>query len=643
MDSILIYLSESGICLAAFYIMYKLLLRNDTFFSVNRAYLLLTAPTALIIPLLDFSPAYSSEIYYMATIEDISAGISKLEHNAGLNLSGEDYALIFFGLGSVLMIWRFSLQLIRLSALRKGSEISIHDGYRLAITERDIPPFSFMNTIYISSQLAGKKESEQILAHEKVHIKRKHSLDIILLELITLVQWCNPFIWLYKNSIKEIHEFQADEGVLQSGYDSAEYHKTIVGQAAGFELFAVSNSFNYTSIKRRLRMLTRSRTKKSAMFKLLIILPVSAMLFFSFSCSGKKDAESTGYDFISVAHDSTASFKGGWAAERDFTNEHLKMPAEFIDRGIPGKLTIRFDVNEDGSISNAKVAQSIELGGKWKEGPLGYGCDEAALSFINNMPDWNPAIKNGKPIKTTVSKIILFGDEKMKREWNEYHRAQDNWIESRGGGAFEEVSFKGGFSELRKFVAEKLEYPSEAKNKGIEGTVETAFTVGKDGSVSNIKIVQSIGYGCDEEAKRVLSLMPKWENKTGKNVEMKLPIKFSLNGNNDNTTAKVRYKSEDKSKFIEIDEMPKLDNDAFVKNLKYPENARKEGIEGSVILKALINKDGKAEKVEILETDNKIFNQSAIDAIKKTAFKPGRDKGKNVSAWVTVPVRYKLK
>jgi len=645
MTTTLIYLLESGICLLTFYLLFKLLISKDTFFSVNRTYLLSTGIISFMIPMFNYSAPLVEEPIYSFPFETIVVSVGNIEKTVENDFSYWEIIAIIYLTGLSIFLIRFIIQLLQIYSLIRKNGINKIDGYKIVFSDGKFSPFSFFNIIFLDNSFEYNSRTSQILVHEKVHIDKKHTLDILLFELITIVQWFNPIIWYYKSALKELHEYQADEGVIAMGFDKINYQKLILEQISGAGLFKMAHNFNYLSIKRRLTMLTKSRTRKLAILKLLMVIPLSLILAISFACSENEDVSFLWDDIHDsssnkIARDSFPDFPGGWSARAKYFANTIHTPDEFIKRGIPGKVTVRFDVMKDGSIQNARVAQSVEMGKEWKRGELGFGCDEIALKAIKNMPKWKPAYYNGKAVDMTMTEIFLFGDDKMKQEWNEFYRNQPNWIESRSYGS-SMPEFPGGRSKMIDYLSSNLKYPEQSRKEGTQGTVEVDFTIEPDGKISNARIAKSISKELDEEALRVVSSMPKWKNETSNKAEMKVPVQFKLQ----DEKSKVKSASVPSTKNVrvdQIDEMPQMDIQKFIKNFKYPEEARKQGIQGTVMLRVLVGPDGKTSTIEVVSTDNEQLNESAIATMKNTTFTPGKNLGKNVSAWVTVPVKFKL-
>ena len=203
------------------------------------------------------------------------------------------------------------------------------------------------------------------------------------------------------------------------------------------------------------------------------------------------------------------NFPGGETALMKYISEHLVYPQEAKDAGVEGRVFIGVVVMEDGNLACTKVLKG-----------LGYGCDEAALEVFEGMPNWMPAMQRGKAICYPYEVPVFFGQKQEIVEQELIHVVENM------------PEYPGGFDALLDFINGNLEYPQEAKDAEIEGKVFVSFIVEKDGSLSSIKLLRGIGYGCDEAAMDVVRKMPKWKPATqrGKPVRMQyqFPVNFKL-------------------------------------------------------------------------------------------------------------------
>lgn len=439
MNTLMVYLLESSLSVVVLYAIYWLFLRRDTFFSLNRFYLLAMLLFSLLIPLLPtwWSPSNPTAAI-VVLVEPVMITPEKVDHALGAHLQWLEIASIAYFTGVIIFLLRFALQLLQLYMITRQSGIRNKQGYRIIVTDRGYSPFSFFNMVYINERRIPQSSLPTILAHEFVHIRQFHSLDMILIELAAIVQWFNPIVWLAGHEMKSIHEFLADEGVLQNGISRSTYQQMILNETMGIQVNELTNHFNVSLLKKRIAMMTKTKSKIWARSKVLFALPILLVM-----------------GFILTA------------------NSNGNLPA--IN---PGAVII-------------------------------------SQAMIVPAPD--PTTQD-KPKQETQVKYVapVVSSNKADQEVDKM------------------PAYPGGDEARSKFFVETVKYPENALKKGIQGTVFISFLVKADGSITNVKIMRGIGGGCDEEAIRVVKLMPKWTpgELKGKpvDVEFTMPIKFALDG-----------------------------------------------------------------------------------------------------------------
>jgi TonB family protein len=219
-------------------------------------------------------------------------------------------------------------------------------------------------------------------------------------------------------------------------------------------------------------------------------------------------------------------YTGGEEAMMKYVAENIKYPQAAKDKNISGRVFVGFVIEKDGSVSNVKVVRGI-----------GGGCDEEAARVIKEMPKWKPGMQKGKPVRVNYMMPIFFKlDDGQPAKSVKKEKASNPDMTPDKNGVYQIVEempqYPGGEDALMDYVSKNVVYPSEAQEKGISGRVFVGFIVEKDGSVSNVKVLRGIGGGCDEEAVRVISGLPKWKpgKQDGKPVRVsyQMPINFKL-------------------------------------------------------------------------------------------------------------------
>jgi TonB family protein len=280
----------------------------------------------------------------------------------------------------------------------------------------------------------------QIIEHEKVHMDQKHSIDLILLELLTIFQWFNPVIWLYRRSMKSIHEYLADEGVIVKGFDRVNYQELLLGQTLGFQVNDLTNNFNHSLLKNRIIMMTKQRSGTFSGWKAALAIPIvmGLILIFGFSVTSESAREKQGpeqiislsgkpipvelYSTLSPGEDTLVKasgkepvyevvktmpeFNGGFNAMVDYLVTNIKYPEEAKKNKITGTVFVSFIVEKDGKISNTSILKSAN--------PL---LDEEALRVVSTMPKWKPGLDDdGKPVNVKFNLPIKFALEEKKTQ-----------------------------------------------------------------------------------------------------------------------------------------------------------------------------------------------------------------------------------
>jgi hypothetical protein len=289
MNDFVRYLFESGICLTFFYTGYWIFLKRETFFKLNRFYLLASVLASFIIPSLNIPSPFLKR--------QIAAPVSGFSSTASIqsqSLTLGDVLLIVYFVGAGLFLLRFFYQLLRISLVVKRFGFRKHKGLNVVLLDNTFTPFSFFNFVFINDSKISEHNLNRIIAHEKVHIQQGHSVDILLLELVTILQWFNPFVWPYKKSLKETHEYLADNGVIAQGYSTARYQLLIFEQHVGAKLFELTNNFKHSQIKRRITMMSKMKSKSLAKLKVFLILPVAGLLVLAFAESRPVTADVLG-------------------------------------------------------------------------------------------------------------------------------------------------------------------------------------------------------------------------------------------------------------------------------------------------------------------------------------------------------------
>lgn len=542
------YLIQVNIYLVLFYIFYTVLLRNETFFSLNRIYLISSGALSFLIPLMQSdlirSLFVNEKVYQAATITMIYVVPTR---EAQAESPEIPWILVIYLTGALISLTRLLIQLSLLTGKeKKGGE----------------QPYSFFRKIVIPDNLPGR---EFILKHEKVHARQWHSADVILFEIIAVITWFNPVIYLYKKAIRYIHEFIADESAALNAGSKSDYSLLLLSNVFGVAPSRLSNNFfNQSLLKKRIVMLQKSKSAKVALVKYGLSVPLFfSMIIFSSAAIGRKETvEKIKKEISTLAtgeHQTiTQPEKVQVALPRSddkalgalykSLSRKIVYPSAARTNTIQGDVVCRFTISSSGSVENVGVLSSP-----------GYGTSEvvkAALQkttglasdlsgkyvlricFRLNGQDYVPG---QKPLTLPagykdLSSMMIVGypssDDKAAQKSEGL--ANDNSIHD-FASIDKMPDFPGGIQTFYQYVAKNYRFPDEARKNNITGRLILSFVVEKDGSLSDIKALRDLGYGTGDEAIRMLKEGPKWE--PGMNagqpirVQYTLPIMLNLNNN----------------------------------------------------------------------------------------------------------------
>lgn len=442
------YLVEANLYLAAFYALYLIFLRGETHYQLNRAYLLSTSLLAFIIPFFQLGALKpGAEVlqqhisigelaatgYTTQVLPDtvIAAATPKYTLN--------DYLLFIYAGVAIVLLINLAMRIYLLIALARKGSVTKNAAYKVIELHQGSVAFSFFNNLFIDDRLAS---SQTILYHEQVHIRQKHSWDIIYLEIVKIISWFNPVVYLLIASIKEVHEFIADEETAGLENNNDSYTDFLISNAYGITQNSLTNSFfNKNLLKRRITMLYQKRSGKSARLKYLLALP----LMFGLLCVSTLAFTAKTYALVIAPHQTAATavavnqikgpatsgytngyqdatlehkkntggvsikslplqnnlggkvftevevlpeFPGGEHALGQFLGRNIHYPAADKANKIHGKVYAKFIVETNGSISDIKILRTPSA-----------AMGTEVQRVLNLSPKWNPGKQNGKTVR----------------------------------------------------------------------------------------------------------------------------------------------------------------------------------------------------------------------------------------------------
>jgi beta-lactamase regulating signal transducer with metallopeptidase domain len=426
----LTYFLQVNLCWLLFYGLYYALLSRETFFTLNRIYLIVSLLAGLVIPLSIFNntitPSENTVQLLQPFVVTATAIGAKLEQSRAWNL--ELIAYIVYATGSLVVAVRFLFGLSKIFKIYMLAEKCENPVFTLAYTEEIQTPFSFFKCIFIPKNLLHSADFQNIIAHEKAHIEQRHSLDVVFVELLNIVFWCSPFLYFYKKSLKIVHEYLADAAVLAS-VPPPQYGRLLLRQTQPAMSLAFVNPF-YSQLKKRFIMMTKSRSSKKAILKYTFFIPLALIVALIIQ-SCKQDATNTSDELTSQV-DQLPEFPGGQLAMFKFLSDNIKYPEQAKDDFSEGTTYLAFVVEKDGSISDISIKKTSKeqaIDTITMIDPTTYASttrivtnttgkilDAEALRVVKTMPKWIAGKKNGEAVRANFVLPIKF---KLEAETND--------------------------------------------------------------------------------------------------------------------------------------------------------------------------------------------------------------------------------
>ncbi|MDP9076976.1 MAG: TonB family protein [Bacteroidota bacterium] len=438
------YLLLVNIYLLLFYGFYVLLLRKETFFQLNRVYLVAASLLSFFIPMIQSNWVKNLFITKEVQLRIYNSPLvvyqfKPIQHSEVT--IGQFVAAIYLA-GMIFLIGRFIWQMVVLNKLINQPDSAI--------------AYSFFKKIRLAKDQADNKV---IAAHEHVHAKQWHSADVLLIEAVMIINWFNPVVYLYRFSIKHIHEYIADRQALKCGTNKTDYALLLLSQTFNTPVHSLVNPFyNHSLLKQRIRMLQKNKSKHVALVKYGLSVPLF-ILMLVLSSATVSNSQTVGFvskkvsqvlltpasaiqpniilDSTTMVHDDTVEtqsvihnaperitieeapkrnasgessnspvftsvemvpqFPGGLEGFGHYLSKNIRYPAAMREQGVQGKVIIGFIVEKDGSLSNIQVRRGVA-----------DEIDKEALRVISESPKWAPGIQNGRPVRVQYSVPISF-------------------------------------------------------------------------------------------------------------------------------------------------------------------------------------------------------------------------------------------
>lgn len=521
-------ITETAISLGLFYLAYIIFLRKLAFFGANRYYLLTAIIFSMVLPHINLTPPVSVATYSYIIPEVTITGQAPAGNltPSPAPVTAAVVLLVIYLAGAVLLSLRLAVRLIQLMLLVNRNSTRKYRNAVIVSLKSEQAPFSFLNYIFINESLYDEEEKQKIIEHELVHISQAHTIDLVLLELLTIVQWFNPVAWLYRRSMLEIHEYLADEEVIKKGTSISYYQKLLLNLQLGREYFSPASNFNKSLTINRIRMMT---TIKPAAWKragFLVLLPSLVILVIMCTKADDNITVTTAEVLAGLTEQPHALTDTTTAASdipdlpvlREPSASAAKSSTEAGDEG-------RIDINEE----LVALQQSPNPGNI-------TSAETEFEAFIEDLAgEITPASPGEEPAAPSEAENTFAGTGENERPFS---RIPESPAATPGEQEVffiveEMPDFQGGGQDaFRRYIADNLRYPQTAAESGIEGRVFVQFVVGADGSVQSAEIVRGVHPQLDREALRVVMSSPPWTagRQRGEpvNVAFTFPINFVL-------------------------------------------------------------------------------------------------------------------
>ena len=443
-----IYILKSSVCLVLFYLFFRLLLSKETFHRFNRMALLGVLFFSLLIPCIEVTTRHQVEVQQavlsieqlllMAELETTPANVGAVQETSAI--SWVQIVLLVYWAGILFLACRNIYSLICLFRLvHSGKHEKLEKGVTLVVHNQEIAPFSWMKYIVISRKDL-EENGREILIHEMAHIHHRHSVDLLVADICIFFQWFNPGAWLLKQELQNIHEYEADETVINEGVNAKEYQLLLIKKAVGTRLYSMANSFNHSKLKKRITMMLKEKSNPWARLKYLYVLPLAAIAVTAFArpeISEKMEEisavkvndlaeivqEKVLQDTVKVSKDEKKDalvvtgvkskeeeeivifevveqmpeYPGGMSALQKYLSE--KIAGSPMKGKAGGRVMVGFTVAETGKIKDVRVLQSDEA-----------SLNQEAERIVSEMPDWIPGKQRGRPVPVKYTVPIRFGN-----------------------------------------------------------------------------------------------------------------------------------------------------------------------------------------------------------------------------------------
>lgn len=417
MSSFLLYIARAGLYLGLFYAFYLLVMRRTTFFRLNRALLLCGSFLCLMLPFFRLRTVMTGGL--ASELSMVAAGAETAEAAVSASFPWKEVLLAVYAAGALATLTLYALSAWKIRRMmHRGESTRMADGCRLIVLDEDVPSFSWGRKIVMSRK--DLAENPAILTHEMMHVHCCHSVDLVLFFPLQLLFWWNPLVWITREELRLLHEYEADEGVIQKGIDATSYQLLLVRKAVGEHRFTLASGFQHAKLKSRIEMMLKPGSSGWMRWSYVALVPVLGC--FMFICNPVKAVnlqEATGTFAESAAEERIPApnqeesayhmgaqmvlfeqmprFNGG--DTRTFSRWLNSQSSNQIrNDGVQGRMLVQFTVGADGKVGDVKVLKGLR-----------EDLDNKVAQIIASSPDWEPGINaNGVAVPVSFSMPIVF-------------------------------------------------------------------------------------------------------------------------------------------------------------------------------------------------------------------------------------------
>ncbi|QHS57701.1 TonB family protein [Mucilaginibacter sp. 14171R-50] len=488
------YLVEANIYLGVFYLCYSLLLNRDTHYNLSRAYLIFSCIVSFVLPVTRLGILKPVEQIIIeepvpSTVNQVKftpAPIAVATHSFTL----QDVVLYVYVTGTIIACLIFLFRLRKLYVLTRNNHSLYQDQYKLVKLNDQNTAFSFFNYLYVGSNIP---QAETIIAHELVHIRQKHSADIIFLEILKVINWFNPFIYLMQRSLKTVHEYIADEQTAAYERDTLAYSSFLLNNAYGIQGAPISHSFfNYNLLKKRIIMLNQKRSGKLARLKYLAAVPLCAGMLCTSTLLFSKD-----YAVIDLAPQKTVEIP-------DPVIDSTKYTLKIVNKA--DKVTVISDkmvfTNPKTNVESVYTVNSLTEKDKITLKEKGFDVSVVAREKKDTIPPPPPPAPPKVKLKSPPPPPAP--PKKLKVSHVKFPPPVVTRDKFNGTPPPPPPPYDSAYDQLFTYMAKYTRYPTAAFDKRINGDVILSLVINNEHKITDVKVAKGIGYGCDEEAIRAL-------------------------------------------------------------------------------------------------------------------------------------------